>query len=383
LFFDHEPQRVCQFIADEISKQYGGITLVSLLEDTYMHYHTAAGIPEGIPPMSGNQLRDSFCQFCLSAKSPLIIQDATKENQTKCLLPVQLGLTRYAGVPIYRSDGTVVGTLCILDGQSQTPLVEEDLQFLSLLAMRISAELDRQEQLDSLQTDLDDTNKELQATQQRLIESEKLAVTGALSASIAHDIRNILASMNLQIDMGSHEPIKALAYVQDSLKRFNVLAHRLMSYAKPQQAMLEHINLIEVLNKVTSLLSSQFNVSRVNLHVESPASPVFIMGDEGRLEHLFVNLLINALQSLKPGGEVFLNTKTVEGKVVVTIRDTGVGIPPDKLETIFEPFVSTKKDGFGLGLFSCKQIASDHHARLDCQSTPGEGTTFQVAFQQS
>jgi signal transduction histidine kinase len=379
-YFHDDPRQVCQVISDEISTHYQGIALISLLDGDFLTFHTAGGVPPEFPPIPGNRLQESFCQFCLQSREPLIVQDAKLDESYAELLPVKLGLTRYAGVPIYRAGGAVAGTLCVLDQHSEQKLGNDDLQFLSVLAMRISAELDRQEQLNNLQDDLLHTNQELEATQRQLIQSEKLALAGTLSASIAHDIRNILASMNLQIDMGSDDPERALGYVRDSLNRFNVLAHRLMSYARPKEAMFEYLNLSDVLNKVVALVTPQFNVSRMKLETIGLDREAFIRGDEGRLEHLFVNLLINALQSMSPEGTVTLRCEPEASGVTVTVQDSGSGISAAHLAKLFEPFSSTKQDGFGLGLFSCRQIANEHAAHLQCNSTVGVGTTFTIRF---
>lgn len=380
LFFDPDPARVCQFVADEIGRYYGSVTLISIRVHDFMQFHTVGGPPSVASDMPGNRLEESYCQFCLQNMQPLIIQDAARDPGLRNLLPVQAGLTRYAGVPIYDPLGNAIGTLCILDDRSDEVLGPDDLSFLSLMSMKVSGEIERQRQIVSLRSDLDNTTEELRITQSHLIRSEKLAVTGTLAASIAHDIRNILSSLSIQIDIGGDDPAKALAYIKESLGRFNILAHRLLSYAKPKASVLEHVELNCVVQRVITLLAPQFHVSQVSLDVRLSERPTFIMGDEGRLEHLIVNLAVNALQALKAGGRVEITTANADDMVLLRVRDDGPGIPAENLGRLFEPFTSTRADGFGLGLYSCRQIVRDHGGTLQCESALGKGTSFEVAF---
>ena len=380
LLFDYDPTQVVKVIIETISKYYGSIAMLSILDDKFLRFHTVAGAPAGASEIAGNSLSDSFCQFCLADSIPVVIQDGRLDERAKSLLPVTMGLTRYAGVPIFNLEGIPIGTLCILDTRSEILLDSDDLHLLSVLAMRISSELERESRLKALEMGLKDTSAELKMAQTKLIQSEKLAVTGTLAASIAHDIRNILASINVQISLGVDEPEKALAYVGDSLGRFNVLAHRLLSYAKPHQAALEHLDLCEVLSKVFILIEAQFNISKVTLESNCPESPVFVMGDEGRLEHLIVNLLLNSLNAVKAKGTVRVTVESNERSVVLVVSDNGQGMSTEMSEKLFQPFATTRSNGFGLGLYSCKQIALEHQGTIECSSQLGQGTSMKVTF---
>ncbi|MEI8282320.1 MAG: ATP-binding protein, partial [Armatimonadota bacterium] len=339
-----------------------------------------SGLPPGAPQLKGNELDQSYCQFCLAGSEPIVIQDGRLDDRANDVLPIKLGLTRYAGVPIFDFAGKAIGTLCILDARSDVLLDQDDLHFLSMLAMRISSELERESRILQLEEGLKDTSEELKHAQDKLIQSEKLAVTGTLAASIAHDIRNILASINVQISLGVDEPEKALSYVGDSLGRFNVLAHRLLSYAKPHDAVLEHLDLGYVLERVLSLIEAQFRISKVILESQVPEGPIFVMGDEGRLEHLVVNLLLNSLNAVPANGKVSVIIESRDEVISLRVTDNGKGMPPEVRDRLFQPFATTRANGFGLGLYSCKQIAFEHGATIECVSEVGKGTTMKVIF---
>ncbi|MEI7986088.1 MAG: HAMP domain-containing sensor histidine kinase, partial [Armatimonadota bacterium] len=150
--------------------------------------------------------------------------------------------------------------------------------------------------------------------------------------------------------------------------------------AKPHQAVLEHQDLSEILEKVISLIEAQFSISKVELEAIVPEESVFVMGDEGRLEHLIVNLLLNSLNASKANGKVTVSIKSNVDSTILVVSDNGAGMSPEMSERLFQPFATTRSNGFGLGLYSCKQIVEEHQGTIDCTSQPGQGTTMTVTF---
>ena len=230
-----------------------------------------------------------------------------------------------------------------------------------------------------LQQNLLLTHEELKATQHRLIQTEKLSVVGTLAASIAHDIRNIVSALALECSLGDVDPSAALANVRVQLDRFAVLAHRLLSYAKPKMISKEPVEINDLIRRVLALTDSQARVSGVRVSANLPAQPVRGLVDASQTEHLFVNLVLNAVQAMRPSGGDICITTVFDGNIArVSVEDNGPGIPADEIGRIFEPFHSTKPEGFGLGLYSCKRIADEHGWKLTVESTVGKGTTFTI-----
>lgn len=371
LLFDEVPSEVYTRLTQAVGSYYGSLSFLSIRVGDYLEFRAVGGPPGPGHDLQGNLVRDSFCQFCLEESGPVLIQDARQHDRAKSLFPVDLGFTRYAGVPLKNPEGSTIGTLCILDDRSEELLDDEDLSFLSMVAMRISSELDREVQLAALQHDLAETRE-------RLLQSEKLAIAGTLSASIAHDIRNILAAISLELDMGAKNPRSTLESVQGHLDRFHVLASRLLSYAKPHQLVREPVNLSESILRSVALLSAHAKLKNIQMEVVGHSNDIVVTADQARLDHLFVNLLLNAIEAMCAGGKVLVTLKRRDCSVEVTVADSGPGIPPDKLDTLFEPFSSSRRDGFGLGLFSCHQIVTEIGGDISVESEPGQGTTFFV-----
>lgn len=230
-----------------------------------------------------------------------------------------------------------------------------------------------------LNEDLRAAHDDLKDAQQRIIQGEKLSVVGALSASVAHDIRNILASISIECSLSNQDPQVTLENVRRQTERFAVLSHRLLSYARPKFISREDVDLNEIVERATEMLQTQIRVTGVELVLSLERDMPRIPGDPHRVEHLLVNLMLNALQAMGTfDGQLSVCTELVGGKALVTVRDNGRGMSPDTVKRVFQPFYSTRKDGFGLGLYSCHKIAEEHGWNLSVESQIGKGSTFRI-----
>lgn len=380
LFFDSEPRKVYEYLVELIGDHYGSVAVLSVREGDFLKFQAIGGPNEQARAMEGNAMDDSYCQFCIQARSPLIIQDSTKDDLYAHVLPARFGMTRYAGVPIVSPSGEIVGTLCILDARSDEPLDNEDLRFLSLIANRISYELDRENQLRSLEGDLESTGEALRSLQHKLIQSEKLAVTGMLSASVSHDIRNILSAISMEMSILADQPDELMAVVKNQLDRFAVLSHRLLSYARPNEVALAPVDLKEVILDVLDLLRGHLVVSGIKVETKIPKNLPSVFADPIRLQHLFVNLIMNALQASHSESPIRIRCQAQKDSLTVEIKDQGKGMTPHQLARLFEPFSSTRIGGFGLGLYSCRQIVQETGGEITATSKPGAGTVFKITL---
>ncbi len=221
-------------------------------------------------------------------------------------------------------------------------------------------------------------NRALTDAQDKALRSEKLAVVGTLAASTAHDIRNITASLSM-LAAEANDPAASLAAVREQLDRFNVLAHRLLSYARPGLTQSLPIEIPEVLERVLSLTAGQMRVSRVEAHLDCAPDVPTVLGDGHQLQHLFVNLTLNAVQAMeREGGHLTLKASTCPGGVEIRVVDDGPGIPDSVAERLFQPFASSRAQGFGLGLFSARRIAEAHGGTVVALANPDGGTTMRV-----
>ncbi|MFM9874518.1 MAG: ATP-binding protein [Fimbriimonadaceae bacterium] len=381
---DSSPAVVYQGLVDKVAEYFESWAFLSLIKGDYLEFRVVSGLNNPARSFPGNDLRDSFCQFCIEQDGPFVIQDVNDRPDLPDVLPKRAGMTRYAGVPIRTANGSVIGTLCILDCLNHDAVEEEDVQFLSQVATRIGGELEREDALKKLEASLDVTLGSLKVAQQNLIQSEKLAITGTLSASISHDIRNILASMQMQLLDSRKTPEQRLDLLGEQMTRFKVLSHRLLSYSRPVEPFQEQIDLHETIMDAVELLDPQARLHDVFIEINLEATDAWILGDKQRLQHLFVNLILNSIQAMGGGGVIRIMTSlSGENQIEVSVYDNGQGIHEEVLRRLFEPFSSEKPDGFGLGLYSCREIVRAHNSELKCESALCEGTRFYMTFERT
>jgi len=227
-----------------------------------------------------------------------------------------------------------------------------------------------------LQSDLHTALESLQATQRRMVEIEKLRTAGVLAASVAHDIRNILSTMQMEIAM---EPQCASESLCAQLNRFSALTHRLLAFSRPSVLETRPTAIGETIQRIVPLVAGQAAISGVEIRLDLPPSVAPIAADASQLEHLFVNLCLNAIQAMnEAGGILTLSCASTNQWLEILVEDTGCGIAPEAVERMFDPFFTTRANGMGLGLFSCKRIVEEHGGQLTVESQPGEGARFTV-----
>jgi signal transduction histidine kinase len=158
------------------------------------------------------------------------------------------------------------------------------------------------------------------------------------------------------------------------------LVDRLRSLARPGQRPLRPLDIQQPLADALEFVQPAFNEKGVVIEHEARSVAAMVLGDLGELEQLFLNLFINAKEATPAGGRVTVHVARTDERVAVTIADTGIGVPPDMLERIFDPFFSTKERGSGLGLAICAGIADAHRARLRAENRVGGGARFIVDF---
>ena len=215
----------------------------------------------------------------------------------------------------------------------------------------------------------------------RMRHADRLATLGRMSANIAHEIRNPLASMTGAIEAltGSTGLIpedreKLTAIVLRESGRLNRIVSEFLAYARPAPLAPQRIDLAEVLEEILVLLEHRPLPPDVKL-VRSFDRPLWMDADPGALRQAVWNLCLNAIDAMPHGGELLVGATVADGAVHLSIADTGTGIAPADLAHIFEPFYSTKPEGSGLGLAMVHRVARDHGGDVDVR-TDEAGTTF-------
>jgi PAS domain S-box-containing protein len=212
---------------------------------------------------------------------------------------------------------------------------------------------------------------------------DKLAAVGQLAAGVAHEIRNPLTSMRgyaefLQLDEKDPERLEFLNIILDEIERVNSIVEDFMVLAKPKAVELEEKNVVPVIKNVVSLLEFEARKKNVRFHFECDHEIIQIECDENRLKQVFLNFIKNGIEAMPNGGDLHVKTFIHDNNVQISIQDTGVGIPKEKLNKLGEPFFTTKKNGNGLGLMVSFKIIESHNGKVFVESEPNKGTTFNI-----
>ncbi|MDD3345354.1 MAG: PAS domain S-box protein [Candidatus Omnitrophica bacterium] len=216
-------------------------------------------------------------------------------------------------------------------------------------------------------------------------QSEKMAALGLLSAGMAHEINNPLLVILGRCELLAKERLgrkerENLGLISSQAERIQKLVDRILKFSQKSKQVFEPVNINEAIEFIIPFARySNLPDTRVDLVKDFEEGLPPVRGDLHQLQEVFLNLLINAYQSISKNGKIEITTRRGNGGfATVTVKDTGSGIPPEHLKDIFMPFFSTKTEGKGLGLSICYNIVKDHNGRIGLESRPGEGSVFTI-----
>ncbi len=245
--------------------------------------------------------------------------------------------------------------------------------------------LDSQIQPYGTVTILEDISEKVRLEEQ-LATSEKLASIGILAAGVAHELNTPLTGISsyaqmLKKDRTESDPDRGiLDKIEKQTTRASRIIQSLLNFARQGDVPLfEDINVNEIIQDALSLLEHRLNRARIHLQRELGVLQP-IQGDESKLQQIFLNLFVNAIDSMPGGGRLSVSTQQLDDEVGIVVSDTGEGIKPDDLVRIYDPFFTTKRDrkGTGLGLAVSYGIIKQHGGSISVDSQPGKGTTFTI-----
>jgi PAS domain S-box-containing protein len=229
---------------------------------------------------------------------------------------------------------------------------------------------------------------EVNRLETQLRRADKLAALGTLAAGVAHEVKNPLQALGLNLHLLEAEvrapsPPSAVAgeyfaILRSELLRIHRIVENFLRFSKPSLPEVKPVDLNALLERVLSLLA--FEAADHGVTIETAFDPdlVAVPGDEGQLAQVFLNIGINALQAMRSGGSLNVTTRRQDGWAEVSVEDSGEGIREEILPHIFDPYFTTRPHGVGLGLVIAHRIVEGHQGTTDVESEVGKGTTMVV-----
>ncbi len=276
----------------------------------------------------------------------------------------------------------VRGLLSVTRKISGTDFFEDDLEFLAILANQLSVAVENARLFDSEKEALE----QLRRAQLQLVQAEKLAALGQLSARVAHEVNNPLGIIKNYLLLIREDLAETAAtadhvdIVTEEVDRIAGIVRQLLDMFKPRHEAFAATDIEAVINETILLLSFQAQKGRIEINNSLPKLLPPITGSAEQLKQVFLNLLINACDFMPNGGKIEISGACNEDHLTLELKDSGPGIPEENLERIFEPFFTTKAGGkgTGLGLSVCYSIVRAHGGTITAGNVASGGACFTI-----
>jgi two-component system sensor histidine kinase HydH len=229
-------------------------------------------------------------------------------------------------------------------------------------------------------------NRELQDSFEQIKRADRLSAIGQLSASLAHEIRNPLASIDgatnlIESEQTPKEMRKAsLAIIRKEVQRLNRLLTNLLDFARPRKPEFQTVHADRLLDGIIALACHSAEQKGITLHKDVSATMSAFECDPEQMKQVILNLVINAVQAMTGAGDIVLAARQQDSSVAISVRDQGPGIDAEDLDKIFNPFYTTKDAGTGLGLSVVYQIVNQHGGVVTAVRNPEGGMTFSLTI---
>jgi signal transduction histidine kinase len=214
-----------------------------------------------------------------------------------------------------------------------------------------------------------------------LLQAEKLSTIGQISAGLAHELKNPMTTLKMLFQAFRDQPDMTkedAEVISREIEKIDTIITRFLGFVKQKDFEVSDISISALIERVLSLASFDIRRYSIAVYRDITADLPEIKGDRALLEHVFLNLVLNAVQAMPEGGDIRISGRSDDKSVEVTIRDKGAGIPSDIRSKVFDPFFTTKENGTGLGLSIVYNIVKAHGGKVFFHSSEGAGTAFTV-----
>ncbi len=307
--------------------------------------------------------------YALLAHEPVIIED----------LPTD---ARFGSASLLHDHRVISGVTTVIPGQRRPygtlgaftsrgrRFTQEDLHFLQAIASMLALAIERK-------------RHEQEQRERDLQRADQMATVGQVATGVAHELRNPLTSIKGLVQVNLRElrarglPTEDLRIIEHEIRRMERSLQAFLDFARPPRTERRRLELVPLIERTLALIRGRAEKQQVALRIRHPVRSVWIEADAGQIQQLLLNLALNALDAMPQGGALTVEVQLLlQGWVEILVADTGPGIDPALLPRIFEPFISGKEAGLGLGLAISRRIAEDNGGSLAALDRPENGAGF-------
>lgn len=318
--------------------------------------------------------------------APFRVDPGSLEDPAMLERVANAGLSAVLCAPALRGSGEN-SVILAGRGAEALPFSDADAELFSILATQARVALENARLYSKLLASL----AQVEEQQEALRRAEKMAAIGRLTASIAHEVNNPLQAVRNCLHLATRDELSPekrrqyLALAEDELQRLMDTVHLMLDFYRPGKRGQEETDLNELIRNVLTLLDNQFQQGRIQVKTDFEEGLPVLRLAPNPMKQVFFNVLINAMEAMPDGGTVGVSTTKSGRDIIVLVEDTGSGVPRETRDRLFEPFVSSKPNGTGLGLSVSYSILNAHGGSIELvergkASQPGSGAVFKITL---
>jgi two-component system sensor histidine kinase HydH len=330
---------------------------------------------------------EGIAGYVVQTGKPMVIQDVTKEDRFNDKFDRITGFNTKSMicVPMMLRNAPV-GAIQVINKKSGEPFNRADLELLYAISQQVAIAIENANLYKRLEESYEMTTQELRITQQKLIRTERLAAMGNLVQGVAHEIRNPVTTIGgfaqrIKKELDTHERVgKYVDIIIDETNRLENLVRRIREFSEVQNC---HLNFEKPESVIQEALKQAIPLATkqgVKVVQEVAADFPRMKLDANQMLTALNNLLENAVEAMLGGGILTFRANRTDTHLIIVIEDTGCGIPKEKLAAVYDPFVTSKTKGAGLGLTLVHQVVMNHHGEIKISSEVNRGTVVTLRF---
>jgi signal transduction histidine kinase len=320
-------------------------------------------------------------------KTILTLMVSTEDiDQTKRQSAITVILVAISGLILVNAIGSLIAFSITVPVKKLVKVTER----VTSGDLTVEADVRTHDEIGILAKSFNQMTRELKASRDKLVQSERLAVLGQIAAGIAHDIRNPLTSVKMIVQLlkrksQDDDSKESFQVVLDEIDRLEIIVSGLLDFARPMELRLRPANVIDVMKEVVRLMSPNLRHRKIEISVDEANNKQIqeVMIDIDRMKQVFMNIILNSMQAMPDGGKIIIRCVQDNDSIQINISDTGIGMSEEVLKHAYDPFFSAKSDGTGLGLTNVKKIIELHGGDIQINSTENQGTKVTIKIKEN